>query len=413
MMNETGFFGKLNKYSFFLCYSILVFLLIAGAIYCWFLGDKFFYWDEELYYKLAMNLHTGSYTIDGTSPTAFNPPGYPFTLFIFSFFNSSVSFLRFCNYLFFALTLFMAYWLLKKEVSRLAGLLAVCIGAIYPLFFYTAGTLYPQIEASFFLLFAVFFAFLGGTTGAIISGISLACAILAMPMLVMYIPFFAFYPLFFKQPKKLQIAMIFMISCFLVLGGWTLRNYVALDRFVFISTNGGANFLIGNSAKTTATSGTNVDLSAQEMVAKNMHFIDRDNYYRDEAFKWIWENPQAAVKLYFLKALNYYNYSNQLAERSQQSYTRDFIAFFSYYPLLFLFLLRILFVWKFPLSRLEGFLLFLCLISPFLQAVFFTRVRFRIPFDFLMIMLSASFLAHYLEKDALYDSPEKNSQKNN
>lgn len=46
------------------------------------------------------------------------------------------------------------------------------------------------------------------------------------------------------------------------------------------------------------------------------------------------------------------------------------------------------------MSPLERYLLALYLLDALIQAVFFTRIRFRLPFDLLLIALDALFLSY-------------------
>lgn len=69
----------------------------------------------------------------------------------------------------------------------------------------------------------------------------------------------------------------------------------------------------------------------------------------------------------------------------------------TYYPLLALMLLRLMLRRRVPVSPFEGYLLALYLLGALVQAVFFTRIRFRVPFDLLLIALDALFLSYLIE----------------
>jgi hypothetical protein len=109
-----------------------------------------------------------------------------------------------------------------------------------------------------------------------------------------------------------------------------------------------------------------------------------------------------------MKTLNFFNYTNDLASRAERSIAKDILSFFSFYPLLFLAAIRIAFSFKFPLKPFEQWLALILLCSPFLQAIFFTRIRFRIPFDFLMIYFAAECLERLIRQRAFKAKVEMN-----
>jgi len=186
---------------------------------------------------------------------------------------------------------------------------------------------------------------------------------------------------------------IFLIAPFCAITPWSIRNSHQLGGFVLISSNSGLNLLIGNSENTTANSGVNVDISEFHKFAKGMDEVGRDRYFRLQALTWIRENPSRSVVLYAKKILNYFNFRNDLWLESEGTKIRWFISALAYYPLLILALIRLAFVKRWPFVAFEGWLFFFYFGNAFVSAIFFTRIRFRIPFDFLLVCIAAVFLA--------------------
>lgn len=114
--------------------------------------------------------------------------------------------------------------------------------------------------------------------------------------------------------------------------------------------------------------------------------------YRDAAIEWIRSNRLDAIQLYFQKFINYFNFRNELGTASESSNTRDIIMLMTYGPLLMLFILRMVLISWLPLHRIEVLLVLLYLANAFVTAVFVTRIRYRLPFDFLMIIIVAILL---------------------
>jgi hypothetical protein len=68
----------------------------------------------------------------------------------------------------------------------------------------------------------------------------------------------------------------------------------------------------------------------------------------------------------------------------------------SYGLLLGLAILRLLGARSIPLTSFERLLLSLYLLSALVHALFFTRIRFRLPFDYALILLAGLFLGKLL-----------------
>jgi len=59
--------------------------------------------------------------------------------------------------------------------------------------------------------------------------------------------------------------------------------------------------------------------------------------------------------------------------------------FVTYYPLLICLLVRLLLAWRIPLSKTETLLFAIYLVSAFFHALFLPRIRFRLPYDAVLI----------------------------
>jgi hypothetical protein len=202
------------------------------------------------------------------------------------------------------------------------------------------------------------------------------------------------------QPLGISLALA---GALLVLGLWTVRNYTSFGSFVFISSNSGENLLLGNSENTRPNAGTNIDISAYQAQTQEMNEVERDNFYRAAALDYIREHPARTARLYLLKVLNYFNFRNELTTESEGSSLRDLLVLITYGPLLLVFIARLAFIplrrtlSPLPFSRFEILLAVLYGLSALTSAVFFTRIRFRLPFDILLIMLAAIFLAKVMK----------------
>jgi hypothetical protein len=188
--------------------------------------------------------------------------------------------------------------------------------------------------------------------------------------------------------------VIIILGIISVNGLWTIRNYEVFHTIVLNTTDGGVNLLLGNNENTTPNAGVNADISLyQDVVIRNgMRAADADRFYRDQAVQWVVNHKLEAAKLYFLKFLNHFNFRNDLGTSSESSLLRDLIAGFTYLPLLAVFLVRLARFQRYKISKFEWSLILLYISWGLIMAIFFTRVRYRLPLDQILIALDSLFI---------------------
>jgi 4-amino-4-deoxy-L-arabinose transferase-like glycosyltransferase len=371
-------------------------VIIAGSIYSISLGDALRYHDEREYYSIASNLVTnGSYSLDGIHPTAYRQPGYPLFLSLFLFIGFKIIHLRILNFIMLAGSMYLLYKVVQKHFTTIAGFISVILIMCYPVLFYTAGTLYPQTFGSFLLMIFIYYIFFNecySNKRSILAGLAIGILMLSISTFVFVFVVTLLFLIFHRRDFK-TASLVILVSC-IVVAPWVARNYLVLNAFVPFSTNSGINLLIGNSPNTLPNSGVNVDLSMYSSQTSSMGEIQKDTYYRSEAIRFITENKEKAVTLYIKKVLNYFNYRNELATKMEASASRDLLMLFTYVPLLVLFIFRICLFKKYPLGDIEKYFVILYILNALVQAIFFTRIRFRLPYDFLLIGLVSIFLSN-------------------
>ena len=351
--------------------------------------------DERDYYQLANILYNNfEYTIDGV-PTAYRPVGYPFFLSIFISISNSILFLKIINIITYMLTILIFYKILSKYIQEVA-LYFVIISSLYPFFIFTSGILVPQSLEAMNLALIIYFLIQNKLSTTFISAIIYGLNMLLAPSFILVLPIFLLFILL-KSKNNMSI-FIFIIGIILVVFPWSYRNSKIFNKPVFISTNGGVNLLLGNSEYTKYNSGTMVNFDKYNKYTDKhtLNEAEKDSFYKREAFLWVINNPQRAFTLYWGKLLNHFASINKVATSTQNSSIKDIIAFLSYYPILFLAFIRLLLYRKFPFSDLEKLFYMIYIFNAFASAIFFTRVRFRLPFDFALIVL-ASYSIFYLK----------------
>jgi 4-amino-4-deoxy-L-arabinose transferase-like glycosyltransferase len=371
---------------------IIASILSLGAAYSFYLADALRFIDEREYYTLARNLaESRQYTLDGEHLTASRPPGYPFVLASLYALGVPIIGLRFFNFILLAFSIYLTYAIARHHGSSASGVIAALLVCLYPVLIYTAGTLYPQTLAATLLLLALFVLRKHNSSLLPFLGVVLGWLVLTVPLFIVTVIMLFSWLTITRWISRTQLLITFAVFS-LTLGLWTLRNYTVFDRFVFVSTNSGFNLLLGNSEHTRPNAGTNVDITRHRVVAETLGEVDQDRYYRDAALDFIRNNQAHSIRMYMLKTLNYFNYTNQLYQTSEASSTNDILMLLSYGTLLALAVIRIILIRQYPVSRFEMLLFLIYLSSALAGAVFFTRIRFRLPYDFLLILVVANFL---------------------
>ncbi len=360
-------------------------------------GDALRYPDEKDYHQLAQNLLSGAGYINAESqPTAFRPPGYPLILgCLYHGWPSPLA-----AKLFNSLALALSAWLISLLVARVVPegrLFVPLLFLLYPLFLYAGSTLYPQTIGMLLLVAALLCLSQSPSTATAFAtaGLLLGFLILTIPSFFLFIPFVAAYP-FTVSPqtrsRQFRLVLLGLLCVALVVSPWTLRNALQFKRFLPVSANSGLMLLAGNSENTTARGGITVDISRYQADTEGMDEITRDAFFKRSAFTWIAAHPGRASGLYLRKVAHYFDFRETLFVRSEGSAFRNWLLFFTYYPLLALALVRIALWRRYRFSRPEALLYLFYFGNAFLSALFFTRIRYRIPFDAILIALAALFL---------------------
>jgi hypothetical protein len=386
----------------YLLLMIIGFVIVLGTIYSIYLGDALRYLpDEADYYNLARNIaQSKSFSLDSFSPTAYRPPGYPLFLSVFYFLGARVVVLRLLNFILFGASIYLVSKILSQGSSIIGAIIGAMLVALYPVNFYSAGTLYPQMLATFLFLGVIYLLVQNQSRiyYYILCGLFSGMLILTVPTFVFMLPVIGVW--YWIYPEKmwgrgLLITLVILVT---VISAWTIRNYIQFHTVFFVSTNSGENLLLGNSENTMPNAGSSVDISKYTAQASSLNEVERDRFFREQAIKYILSNNFRAIKLYLLKFLNYFNYRNELVTKDEALAIRDIFMLITYGPLLLTFIVRLLFSRKFRLSALEVLLIILYIGSALSSALFFTRIRFRIPFDFLLIMLVAIFVGGIIQR---------------
>lgn len=371
-------------------YCIAGLILLAGLLIS---DGTMRYQDETDYTTIARNLVTHqSYSFDGATPTAMRPPGYVFFLAVFLYFGAGIAFLKFLNFI----ALAAAFLIINRALDREAGPEGSAIRLIflfcYPVLFYTAGTLYPQIIAGTLFILLLYRSFYLPSTllSDCVNGLLWAALILTVPTFAaMFVLLYAY--LYWRKRVTLRSAALYILIVGFCITPWLVRNHSALGSATF-STNIGLNFLYGNSEMTAPNSGIKVDIQKYQLQVKNKNEAEIDRHLFNSGLRYILDNPLHSLTMYIAKTINYFNYKNEMATARESSALRDNVMLVTYYLMIIILLIRVLSYEKYPFTDIEKLLILLYFANAFISALFFTRIRLRVPYDFLLIFFAVQFL---------------------
>ena len=130
---------------------------------------------------------------------------------------------------------------------------------------------------------------------------------------------------------------------------------------------------------------------------RGLNEAEVDKYYREKALEYILNNREHSFIMYLRKVINYFNFENELYTKSESSNLKNIVMLISYGFLLLLLLARLILIKKVKITNLEKLILLIYFSNTFFSAIFFTRIRFRIPFDILLIIALSIFLFNFVK----------------
>lgn len=374
-------------------------------------GDRIKSLDEGAFLAIAQNLaFQGQFAEEPGILTAYRAPGLVFFLTPFVRLGAGLVELRLANAVLVGLGLVVLFHLIRRHAGPLAGLLAVALVPFWPVVIYAASTLYPQTLAAFLLVLTVWLLDRlsrdRSLLVAVLAGGACGFLILTVPIMLLIMPLFLLWGLVQARRRLVQTAVFCAVSAVCVCT-WTARNYLAFDAFIPVATSSGYNLLAGNTANARYNTSLNVrfpEYVYTEITGKDE--VERNRIMTEAAFDQIAADPQRAAIRYLGKFAHWFAYSNKLLSdevveggaSTIAPSARDAILFVTYFGIIAIPLaLHLVFSRSFPFRRIEILCLALWIAGGLAYAVFFTRVRFRLPFDWLVIATNAMFLAAVLE----------------
>lgn len=350
-------------------------LCSSGLAYSVFLlGETLRFPDEQDYLLLARNLIAlQGYTFDGESPTAYRPPGYVWLITPILLLVDSVHALRVVHFALLALAahLLASLWRDDDDGRRWdRSSLVLATTFCYPVLYYTAGTLFPQTIIALLLTMIIVLLHRrdNSVASAVLIGALTALVVEVSPTVLVAIPVMLGFAMLSRDWSVSRV-LVMMAVIALVFGGWFARNIVVMNEPIMFSSNLATN--LDNAVlnlEPLASGETREPKGAIEIG------LERLSQYI------------ASPEVYLARVVDFFAYRNELQVREESTPLRDLIMFVSYHALLLAILIRLMLCRLAPLSTAERLILVLYIATALFHALVIPRIRYRLPFDFLLLL---------------------------
>lgn len=233
-----------------LCFAVALSLRVAWVL----LVPNAQYSDSVWYDAAAARLvSVGEYGVDG--PSAWFPPGYPlFLALVYKAVGPSQLAGKLANAALGAATSALVCWLGRTCCDARVGLLAGLLVACWPNLIFHTGILSSDLLAAFWFVVLLWLAMrlpqrnIRLLPWLTLMGFLFGWALLTRPLSLILLPSMSF--IFWRQSRSaLRSALRLLpvvVAAGVIVGGWTLRNYLKFGEVILIATNGGYNFWQAN-----------------------------------------------------------------------------------------------------------------------------------------------------------------------
>ena len=287
---------------------ILLIALIARVSVVLMYGDfnNNYYWEygeitkhlihgEGYSYFTRMNdevLHL--YTPEAKAmPSAFMPPGYVLFLAPYLLIENPLwrnGLLLLTHILLSTLAVWLLYLLTSRMFGTRTGLLTALVAALLPEFLYASLSFTPTILYHVFVL--LLFLLAGkktkGKWDMITIGFLLSLLVLLRAEFALFTLFFVIILLLRKHIRK---GMVVGAVVFASILPWTIRNYLAFDQIVPLTTGFGLNFYRGHNPDHIGSFGFDRVLPRLTDVEEKKFEVRMSQEFQRRAFAYIKENP--------------------------------------------------------------------------------------------------------------------------
>lgn len=397
-------------------WAILLLALFLRLGYVFYASPEIHWEDEYDYLALSQNIASGAGFVDKYgAPTAFRPVGYPLLLAGFHLLGlGSVPVIRLIQVFLSVVTVWLTFLLAAHFINRKIALWAAFFAAIYPYFIFLPTTLMSETWFSLLLLAGSYFylksEFHRHRVYAGVSGVLMGLAVLTRPsalVLIFAILLWTGLRHHFNLRSILPGTALFAGMVAIIIVPWMMRNQVHVGAFQ-LSSNAGRNLWLGNNPKSTINTGSNIEMSENfhELIESRPEF-EADKIYKERALAFMKNNPQHVLWLSVKKGLSLWRFGPSPTTEGyvDQNSWHWWISFLSYGPIFLLAIAGFLTA----SNKVQSIMLlwiFYALAFTAVHAVFISKVRFRLPLDYFLMIMAALALQKIFEVIKQMKSPK-------
>ena len=416
------FRGKNPDKALAVCFVLAV-ALIVRLIYLWQIKSLPLFdapiIDAEMYDQSAMNiLHSVS-----ENKAFYQAPLYSYFLaLIYGVFGHNYLAPRLFQIAIGAVNCVMVMMIGERLFGRRAGLLAGCIAALYGPFIYFEGELLRPVLIIFLLLLmtlCVLHWSEGRPIWAAIAGLILGLSAITRENILIVLPVVIIYFWVSSKRRRWLAPVLFLSFIIIPIIPVTIHNYKKSGDFVPVSTQGGMNFYIGNSAQSARLTGLQPGIEWEKMAFAPREELGGDVkpsefqlWFMKKALEDISQSPMLWMKK-LVKKFYLVFYSEELTPNSDLDLYREYswllrVSIFKLgpisIPLGLMFSFFVLGVCAQKLDRDKWLLISLVLAYSFSLAIFHVRARYRLPILPIMIPFVAAGILYLFKQVQLRDA---------
>jgi tetratricopeptide (TPR) repeat protein len=352
------------------------------------------------------------------SDVFFMSPFYPYFLaVIYKIFGETTMLVRIIQIVISSLNIVVIYLISRDLFNKQVGFVSAFIAAFYSLFIFYSGLILSETVQTFFISVLIYllikiskgskeidWLFVG-----LLIGISMVIRANISIFLLSLICWFILKLIKEKNSKYyIRKSLLYLIvGSIIPIMPITINNYLAKKDFVFLTSNGGINFYLGNNPNSQGVFITptefdfNEDMSGQKYAEKilNKKILpsEASSYWYERGLDNIINDPGNYVVLFIKKIFLFFG-----AEENPQSSVFDYnfyaanysnvlkLPLFNFSFISYLAILGVILSWK---EKGKMILIYLFLLSlTFATIIFFVNGRYRLALTPLLIVFASSAL---------------------
>ena len=251
---------------------------------------------------------------DVVIPSVWMPPLYSYFLYAVNIISGNffplVTSVIIIQILLNLISIYVFYLLIRRFLSRKNSLLFALVYALFPVLIFSSVQI-SSISIQIFLIIN-FFYFITGLIFENKKNSLLFFSVISGLLILIRGEFIFFYILtliyfFIFKERKLKKMIASLLITFIIISPYLLRNYKNLDILV-LTKSFGYNLLKGNNKNFKVEGDVSVINEIRENVnikITNDYEIKLDDIYKNEAIKYISNNPVLSIKNYFIKVFSF------------------------------------------------------------------------------------------------------------